>query len=455
MTQFGIVLALLATVVYNVGFVLEKRALTNLPPIDASHMWRLLRTLFTAPAWLLGFALILVGLVMQVLVLSLEPLTVAQPLQASGLVGTIVLSRLVLHERPGRSELACIAVLIISVVLLSVSSGRGAASGSGAGTGAAGLAVAAAAIPGLLAAVVIYATAHRAGHRRHRYPATGLSYSLCAGLMYGVAGLGLKALSAALFSAPHHPRGSALLSAATLSPYLYLVLACLAAGMCLFQTALQRSPVSVVVPVSTILSTGYLVIIGSLLFHERLPSSPVLLAMRLGGGLCAVTVPVILTIAAERGAARRRPVTGGATADAFSYPMERPVPMSLDPLLLNMLACPIDKQALLYLADESVLYNPRLRRLYHVRDDIPVMLADQGETVSDARHRDLLAITAAGGARPTLDVPLHEALRPHLPSLASSPGQPDQPGLIGDPALASRGGHAAYESTADSGEDAA
>ena len=37
--------------------------------------------------------------------------------------------------------------------------------------------------------------------------------------------------------------------------------------------------------------------------------------------------------------------------------------MSLDPLLLNLLACPIDKQALLYLAEDDVLYNPRLRRL--------------------------------------------------------------------------------------------
>ena len=458
MTQFGIALALLATVVYNVGFVLEKRALTNLPPIDASHTWRLLQTLFTAPAWLVGFTLILGGLILQVLVLSLEPLTVAQPLQASGLVGTIVLSRLVLHERPGRGELACIGALIVSVLLLSISDGPG--PGSAAGTSAAGPAVAAAAIPGCLAAVIIYAAAHRASRRRHRYPATGLSYSLCAGLMYGVAGLALKALSAALFSAPHHARGGALVTAAIRSPYLYLVLACLAAGMCLFQTALQRSPVSVVVPVSTILSTGYLVIIGSLLFHERLPSSPVLLGMRLGGGICAVTVPVILTIAAERGAARRRMAAGGrtagaswlplgSTADASCLPIERPSAMSLDPLLLTMLACPIDKQALLYLPDERVLYNPRLRRLYHVRDNIPVMLADQGETVGDDRHRALLAMAAAGGARPTLDVPLHDALRPHL--VAS----PEPPAPVGDQGLVTHNGHAPYRADAGSGEDAA
>jgi uncharacterized protein YbaR (Trm112 family) len=76
--------------------------------------------------------------------------------------------------------------------------------------------------------------------------------------------------------------------------------------------------------------------------------------------------------------------------------------MSLDPLLLNLLACPIDKQALLYLAEDGNLYNPRLRRLYNVCDGIPVMLADQGETVGEDQHRDLLRRAAASRAPATL-----------------------------------------------------
>jgi uncharacterized protein YbaR (Trm112 family) len=84
--------------------------------------------------------------------------------------------------------------------------------------------------------------------------------------------------------------------------------------------------------------------------------------------------------------------------------------MSLDPLLLTMLACPIDKQALLYLESDGILYNPRLRRLYHVRDGIPVMLADKGETVSPSRHRDLLQRAAAGDAVATLQVPVRDLL---------------------------------------------
>ena len=80
--------------------------------------------------------------------------------------------------------------------------------------------------------------------------------------------------------------------------------------------------------------------------------------------------------------------------------------MSLDPLLLELLTCPIDKQALLYLAEFDVLYNPRLRRVYQISDGVPVMLADRGETVTGERHRNLLRHAAAGGAVATLHVPV-------------------------------------------------
>jgi uncharacterized protein YbaR (Trm112 family)/drug/metabolite transporter (DMT)-like permease len=424
MTHFGVAIALVATTIYNVGFVLEKRALTYLPAIDAHRILALLRTLFTAPGWLAGFALILTGMVLQLVVLSLEPLTVAQPLQASGVVVTILLSRLVLRERLGRLELTCIAVLVASVVLLSLSSGHG----SDAGTHADGLGVALAALPGVLLGLVIYLSAQRAARARHRHRrgVSGVSYGLCAGLMYGVAGLALKALSAGLFSGH---RTHSLLASAALSPYLYVALACMGAGLVLFQTALQRSPASIVVPLGAIISTGYLIVIGSWLFHERLPSSPVLLALRLIGGVAAVFVPVVLTVAAERGATRPQPATGTGPLAAPLPSTERPPDMSLDPLLLDLLACPIDKQALLYLADDGVLYNPRLRRVYHVRDDIPVMLADQGETVTDERHLDLLRRSAAGEAHPTLQLSLRDALVPYVTDLR---GHTEQAGDSGD-----------------------
>jgi uncharacterized protein YbaR (Trm112 family) len=75
--------------------------------------------------------------------------------------------------------------------------------------------------------------------------------------------------------------------------------------------------------------------------------------------------------------------------------------MALDPQLLEILACPEDKGPLLYFEAESILYNPRLKRSYAVKDDIPVMLVDEAETVDDAEHDRLLALAESEGVKPT------------------------------------------------------
>jgi len=77
--------------------------------------------------------------------------------------------------------------------------------------------------------------------------------------------------------------------------------------------------------------------------------------------------------------------------------------VALDPKLLEILACPDDKGPLLYVADEQSLYNPRLKRRYEVNYDIPNMLVDESETVSDAEHERLVAKAAADGIRPTFE----------------------------------------------------
>ena len=74
---------------------------------------------------------------------------------------------------------------------------------------------------------------------------------------------------------------------------------------------------------------------------------------------------------------------------------------TLDPRLLEILACPEDKGPLLYFADEQALYNPRLKRRYAVRDGIPVMLIDEAVSVDDAEHDRLVAKAAAEGIEPT------------------------------------------------------
>jgi len=75
--------------------------------------------------------------------------------------------------------------------------------------------------------------------------------------------------------------------------------------------------------------------------------------------------------------------------------------MSLDPLLLDVLACPVDKGPLLWFDDEDVLYNPRLQKSYAVVDGVPVLLVDEAVSVGEAEHQRLMAKAETNRVRAT------------------------------------------------------
>jgi hypothetical protein len=133
---------------------------------------------------------------------------------------------------------------------------------------------------------------------------------VAAGLLYGVAGLGLK--SAATFvqryglvrSVPH----------LLVSPYLYLLGVAMATGLVLFQTGLQRCSASVVSPVNIVTSTTYVIAVGTVLFNEHLPTSPGPLVLRIAGFAGVVFGLVTLAAAGRKTASVSvgAPVTGRA-----------------------------------------------------------------------------------------------------------------------------------------------
>jgi uncharacterized protein YbaR (Trm112 family) len=90
------------------------------------------------------------------------------------------------------------------------------------------------------------------------------------------------------------------------------------------------------------------------------------------------------------------------------------LPMPLDDRLLLLLACPIDKEALLHFPDDDVLYNPRLRRRYRVETGIPVLLADESEKTSAELHETLVARAVRGDAVATLGRSPAELLKGHV-----------------------------------------
>jgi uncharacterized protein YbaR (Trm112 family) len=89
--------------------------------------------------------------------------------------------------------------------------------------------------------------------------------------------------------------------------------------------------------------------------------------------------------------------------------------MNLSPALLDLLACPIDKRALLYLEDLDLFYNPRLRRSYRIEDGIPTLLAEQAVPVGEDAHVRYLGRAAEADARITLRASFDALLQPAWP----------------------------------------
>ncbi|MDQ2754722.1 MAG: hypothetical protein M3R71_04145 [Actinomycetota bacterium] len=276
----GALLAAGSAVLYNSGFVLEKKALGELRSIHASRPVHLVGSLVGSPAWLVGFVVLLGGLAVQIAALSMAPISLVQPIFASGLLLLLVLSHIHLGERLSRPELYAVALVVAAVACLGASLGHG---GDIAGSrddlgGLILLAVPTLAVAGWCFVLAGRAQPIGAGVRRTERLPTAL-YGLAAGFAYGVASVATKAVAAIIErqgvvgALPH------LLA----SPALYLLGMTSLAGLVAFQVGLQRSPASILVPVSNVTSSTYAVIVGSVLFGEQLPTAGWQAALRVVG----------------------------------------------------------------------------------------------------------------------------------------------------------------------------
>jgi drug/metabolite transporter (DMT)-like permease len=115
----GISVALAAACCYEGAYVvqaLEARRAGSGATLQASLLGRLLRR----PRWVAGTALSAAGALLQVVALTLSPLTVVQPTLALGLVLLLVLSSVVLHERVGRREGVGVGVVVCGVIVVAL-----------------------------------------------------------------------------------------------------------------------------------------------------------------------------------------------------------------------------------------------------------------------------------------------------------------------------------------------
>ncbi len=260
----GVGAAVCAAVCYNVGLLVEKQALGALPPLRLGAPLALFRALFGRPTWLAGFALVLAGLVLQVVSQGLLPITVAQPLLAVGPAVLVAASAVAYREAPARADLAMLGLLAASTVMLVLSYdphldpvGRGEHPASV-------LTVCALAAAGAVAVLL------------PRGPRSGTAYGVAVGLLNGAGGLLAKALAVSA----RDGRRSLLALAELPYPWLLGLFSVLMLGV--MQIGLQRSRAATLVPAQVITGNALVMVAGGVIFHEPLPSDPLRLGLRLG-----------------------------------------------------------------------------------------------------------------------------------------------------------------------------
>jgi len=253
----GVAIAVAAACLYDLGYILEKRALTALPA-EASGALRLLRSAAHSPRWLAGFLAMLGGLGLQVVALTLAPVSLVQPVLAGGIVALVVISRSVLGERLAGRERTAGLLVLAAVIAIAVSTGgttnqltRHVPGGSFA---------AFAVVVGMSAAGLLL------GGRRlaHGSPRGLALLALAAGLWYGLGSVAQKAVATEMVR-----QGlvtGAIRSLATPYPWVFVVAT--AAGLVAFQLCLQRHPASLVAPLANVVSGTCAVLGASVVFGE-------------------------------------------------------------------------------------------------------------------------------------------------------------------------------------------
>jgi drug/metabolite transporter (DMT)-like permease len=113
----GLGAAILASVLFNVGIVLQAID-ARVAPRSLSLKVGLLTRLLRRPVWVLGLLLGLVGVIPQAVAYSKAPFVLVQPVLALGLVIVLVLGVEILDEHVGRREILGVAGIIGGIALV-------------------------------------------------------------------------------------------------------------------------------------------------------------------------------------------------------------------------------------------------------------------------------------------------------------------------------------------------
>jgi len=274
MFVLGLVSALVASVLFNVGVALQAIE-SKKTPRSSSLRFDLLTRLLRRPLWLLGLALGLVGVGPQVLAFAEAPFVVVQPALTVGLLLLLLIGRRNLNEDVGAATWAGVVAILAGVTALAAGVPHHVETHRG------WLPVVGVALLLALPSVLPFAT------RGSRIDTAALTI-LAAGTGFAATNVATKLMSDDL-GVGSYPNAAV---------WALVALAMGIAATITNMTAFQGSPATTVVPVSTAIQTFLPILLEPFFLRERWSSVP-LAGVPIAGGLLLAALGTVLTARAS------------------------------------------------------------------------------------------------------------------------------------------------------------
>ncbi|MCG2818192.1 MAG: hypothetical protein L6433_04220 [Actinomycetia bacterium] len=279
----GALLAVVATVLINYSNYLIKKELGNLPRIGSESAIRTIRAFLNCRPWLEAQGIQILGAWTHNVAVGLAPLSVVQPINASGICLLVILAVAKLDEKASLVDWVGIVSIMVGVILMGISLIKTPGKELAYNTLVLWFFI-------ILMLSVSISTLAAAFIRKDERASSFLGIGV--GMLVGLTAILTKITWTDVANRWPEFRVAGVLY----SSYFWMAVIFTIIAMVFFQTALQRGAAIVVIPLVTGFSNLIPTVVGFLVFREPFPSNALMASFRLGSIFLIIGGAVILSL---------------------------------------------------------------------------------------------------------------------------------------------------------------
>ncbi len=290
MTLFlGLLLAAVAALITQVGFLLRHRGAVEAPDVNVRHPLASAAALFRSKWWTIGYALAVVAYICHVAALALAAMSLVQAVLAGGLVLLAVLAERFFGFQLERRQWAGVLLTALGLAMLAITGEARSGQDSADYSIAAMLAFETA----LVALGVVLILSCRNEERKDQH---GVLLGLAAGLLFTTTHVAVKALTGKIDTT---------VAEVLVSPYLYIAILGGIAAFFASARSLQIGPAVPVIAVTSIAGNASAIPAGIIVFGDPVGHDTLVVAVRMVAFLLVIAAAALIP-APVRVARRRR-----------------------------------------------------------------------------------------------------------------------------------------------------